>query len=246
MKVLLLEDDLQALAKLESLLSSHFSTYLIVGKAKNIKEASKICNSERPDLLIMETNLKKQSSFELFEYIDPSQLQLIFISQRPDFALQAIKYNVVDYLLKPYGEVEFKNAIKKVEERLKIKQFIENNKDLLKINRLSSNGNKIMVYGNDKMNPINIDQIVKIKSQGAYSDIYLIGNKKITSSKHLGLYERVLEDRQFVRIHDNCLINANQVVSYKPGNNAKVILKDETSESVSKRKKRDFLTFFRL
>jgi two-component system LytT family response regulator len=245
MKILLVEDDLQAIEHIERLISDHFSNYLIVGRARNIKEASKICNSARPDLLIMEIQLKHEFSFELFEYIDASQLNVIFTSHLPEFAFKAIKFDAVDYLLKPYGLEDLKKAIKRVEERLKVMQILQNNKDLLKLDRHAIGGNKIMVYGNEKMNPICIDQIVKIKSQGAYSDIYLIGNKKITSSKHLGMYERLLEDKHFVRIHDNCLVNANQVVSYKPGINAKVILKDETSESVSKRKKRDFLDYFR-
>jgi two-component system LytT family response regulator len=245
MKILLVEDDLQAIEHIERLISKHFSNYLIVGRARNIKEASKICNSARPDLLIMEIQLKNESSFELFEYIDASQLNVIFTSHLPEFAFKAIKFDAVDYLLKPYGLEDLKKAIKRVEERLKLMQILQNNKDLLKLDRHAVGGNKIMVYGNEKMNPICIDQIVKIKSQGAYSDIYLIGNKKITSSKHLGMYERLLEDKHFVRIHDSCIVNANQVVSYKPGINAKVILKDETSESVSKRKKRDFLDYFR-
>jgi two-component system LytT family response regulator len=245
MKILLVEDDLQAIEHIEKLISNHFSNYLIVGRARNIKEASKICNSARPDLLIMEIQLKNESSFELFEYIDATQLNVIFTSHLPEFAFKAIKFDAVDYLLKPYGLEDLKKAIKRVEERVKIMQILQNNKDLLKLDRQTHGGNKILVYGNEKMNPICIDQIIKIKSQGAYSDIYLMGNKKITSSKHLGMYERLLEDKHFVRIHDNCLVNANQVVSYKPGINAKVILKDETSESVSKRKKRDFLDYFR-
>ena len=245
MKILLVEDDLQAIEHIERLISNHFSNYLIVGRARNVKEASKICNSARPDLLIMEIQLKQESSFELFEYIDASQLNVIFTSHLPEFAFKAIKFDAVDYLLKPYGLEDLKKAIKRVEERLKLMQILQNNKDLLKLDRHAIGSNKIMIYGNEKMNPISIDQIVKIKSQGAYSDIYLIGNKKMTSSKHLGMYERLLEDKHFVRIHDNCLVNAEQVVSYKPGINAKVILKDETSESVSKRKKRDFLDYFR-
>jgi two-component system LytT family response regulator len=245
MKILLIEDDLFAIEYLEKLINTHFPNYLIVGKARSIKEASKICNAERPDLLIMEIQLKQESSFDLFEYIDSSQLNVVFTSRLPEFAFKAIKFDAVDYLLKPYGLEDLKQAIKRVEVRLKLSQIMQNNKDLLKLDRHAIGGNKIMVYGNEKMNPINIEHIVKIKSQGAYSDIYLVGNKKITSSKHLGLYERLLEDKHFVRIHDNCLVNAEQVVSYKPGINAKVILKDETSESVSKRKKRDFLTYFR-
>ena len=57
MKILLVEDDLQAIEHIEKLISDHFSNYLIVGRARNIKEASKICNSARPDLLIMESCL---------------------------------------------------------------------------------------------------------------------------------------------------------------------------------------------
>lgn len=246
MKILLLEDDLKALAYIETLLTENFPTYFIVGKATTIKEASKICNSERPDLIILDTHLKYQNTFELFEYIDVKQLNIVFTSKVSDFGYKAIQYDAVDYLLKPFGINDLKRALERVEDRLKSQQIQQNNKDLKKLDRQAIGGNKIMVYGNDKMNPICIDEIVKIKSQGAYSDIYLITKKKITSSKHLGMYERLLEDKNFVRIHDSCLINADQVVAYKPGIHAKVLLKDESSESVSKRKKRDFLTFFRM
>jgi two-component system LytT family response regulator len=246
MKILIVEDDPSFISQIETLLHTDFPEYTIVGKAVTIKEASKICNSERPDLLIIETQLKNELGIELFDYIDSTQLNIIFTSHIAEFAVRAIKLDAIDYLLKPYSPEELSKALKKTEKQLKIDTILQNNKDLLKIDKKALVGDKIMVYSNDRMNPINIDQIVKIKSAGAYSDIYLLGNKKITSSKHLGLYERLLEDKHFVRIHDNCIINAEQLVAYKPGINAKVILKDESSESVSKRKKRDFLTYFRM
>ena len=83
MKILLIEDDLLAIEYLEKLINTHFPNYLIVGKARSIKEASKICNAERPDLLIMEIQLKQESSFDLFEYIDSSQLNVVFTSRLP-------------------------------------------------------------------------------------------------------------------------------------------------------------------
>lgn len=244
MKILIVEDDALAAEYIEKLVHNHFSELEIVGKAATVKEASKIYNFTKPDLLIMDINLGDHDSFELFEYIDPSLLTVVFTSSHYEFALRAIKIEAVDYLIKPIKINEFKLAIAKVLDRIKmrqVQQLMEQNKGSV---QPAIETNKILLYEDDKMHPVTVGDIVKVKSCGAYSDIHLIGDRVITSTKNIGMYETLLKGFRFLRIHDSCLINSAHVLSYKPGVSAFIALTDNTMEAVSKRRKREFLLFY--
>ena len=244
MKILIVEDDALAADFIENLIGNHFPELEIVGKAATVKEASRIYNFTKPDLLIMDIDLGDHDSFELFDYIDPSILTVIFTSSHYEFALRAIKIDAVDFLIKPIKIEEFKLAIKKVLERIKLRYV----KEALEL----SNGsvqktldmNRILIYEDDKLHPVMVRDIIKVKSSGSYSHIHLVGNKVVTSSKNIGLYEALLQNYRFIRIHASCLVNSTHVVSYKAGVTAYLELTDRSLELVSKRRKREFLVFY--
>lgn len=240
MKVLILEDDALSADFIEKLILDNYPDFKIVGKVVSVKEASRLYNNTHPDLLIMDINLGDHTSFELFDYIDASRLFVLFISSYQEYALKAIKVEAIDYLLKPIVLDEFKKAIEKVFFRLKAKYLAEN-EELNKVIRKGFNAEKIFIYEGDVFNPVELNKIIKIKSQGAYSTIFKVEGKKIVSSKNLGLFEKVLENKNFIRIHDSCLINYNHIQKYSAGVAAYVTLSDNSIESISRRRKRHFV-----
>lgn len=245
MKILIVEDDELAADFIEALIIDHFNDFEIVGKVKSVKEASKTFNLKKPDVLIMDINLGDHTSFDLFEYIDYSQLTVIFTSSYQEYALKAIKVDAVDYLLKPININDFKQALEKVRQRFRRSEHVQNSLHADNIKSITNHtGSKVLIYENDKVNPVELDQIIKIKSDGSYSEIFLSDNRRFTSAKNLGMYEKLLQDKYFLRIHDSCLVNSKHVQNYMPGQKAYIILSDGSMENMSRSKKREFLNFY--
>lgn len=249
MKILIVEDDPLAAEFIENLIRDNFPSSEICGNVKTVPEASRCFNLKRPDVLIMDINLGDHTSFELFDYIDPSLLTVIFTSSYDEFALKAMKVDAVDYLLKPVNVNEFKRAMEKVQKRIAILDQEElNRKAKAALHSDKANINvgekRILLFENGKMNPILLDHIVKINSDRAYSKIHLKDNKVLTSSKGLSSYEKLLKDIPFLRIHHSCLVNYYHIQSYTPGQKAYITLSNGAIEYVARAKKRKFLNIY--
>lgn len=241
MKILILEDDPLAADFLEKLIHDNYIDYEVVGKAASVQEACRIYNSKLPDLVIMDVNLGDHISFELFDYIDASNLTVIFATSFQEFALKAIKVEAVDYLLKPINIDSFKIAIRKVEERIRMKMHLIREAE----GELEVSGKKVLIYEDFKLIPVELRSIIKVTSDGSYSDVYLKGGKVIRSTKNIGLYAKVFENSGFFRIHDSCLVNTDHIDKYTPGTNAYITMSDKSKEPVARRRKRDFLSLYK-
>ncbi len=241
MKILILEDDPLAADFLEKLINDNYLDFEVVGKAASVQEACRIYNSKFPDLIIMDINLGDHISFELFDYIDASNLTVIFATSFQEFALKAIKVEAVDYLLKPINIDSFKTAIRKVEHRIRMKMHLVKEEE----GEIELSGKKVLIYEDFKLMPVELRSIIKITSQGPYSDVHIKDGKVIRSSKNIGLYAKVFENSSFFRIHDSCLVNTDHINKYTPGANAYITMSDKSREPVSRRRKREFLTLYK-
>lgn len=227
MKILILEDEKIASEFLKAMILDSFRDCEIVGIANSAESAVQHFNLYRPDLILMDINLGNHLSFELFENISPDKLNVIFITGYQEFALQAFKVNAIDYILKPVILEELSRAISKARDRIASKQALRNTSDV------------ILVWENEKLKPLALDDIIKIKSEGSYSNFYLTNNKIVLTSKNLKTYELLLAEKNFVRIHRNCLINLKHVLDYKTGIYPEIKLTDDSIEIISRRRKND-------
>jgi two-component system LytT family response regulator len=241
MKILIVEDEKIASEFLERMLLDHFADCEIVGKARSIKETKEAYYNLKPDLLIMDINLGNHLSFELFDHIDPKELNVVFTTGYQEFALKAFKVHAIDYIMKPVNLADLRSAIDKSRERLSLR-----NGDLTKqVNpkTLNKQFEVLLVWENEKLRSLSMDDIVKIRSDRNYSSIFLVNGKEILTSKNLGTYEDMLSEKGFFRIHKSCLINIHHFISYRPGVVAMVELTNNQFETISRRKKEELMEF---
>jgi two-component system LytT family response regulator len=245
MKIVIIEKDARVASELESVLAAQNQVLYLIGKVQGKKALQVHLKHMVPDAFFINSNQLTKLPEDFFSTVNELKAHVVLYGKSKKHALEVIQRNLVDYLSIPFESVAINRALQRILDRMKMQMIIQNTYKKASQTGAAPLGNTIMVYDNERLNPIDINKIIKIKAQGAYSEIYVQGAKKILTSKHLAVYERALNDKSFIRIHDACLINAEHVTAYKPGVNAKVQLKDNTYESVSKRKKKVFLNFFR-
>jgi two-component system LytT family response regulator len=223
------------------MLLDHFEDCEIAGKARSIKEAKEVYRNTKPDLLIMDINLGNHLSFELFDHIDPKELNVVFTTGYQEFALKAFKVHAIDYIMKPVNLTDLKSAIDKSRERLRLRNGDSVGQPVSKT--LDKQFEVLLVWENERLRSLGIEDIVKIKSDRNYSSIFLVNGKEILTSKNLGTYEDMLSEKGFFRIHKSCLINIHHFVSYRPGVVAQVELTNNQFETISRRKKEELMEF---
>jgi two-component system LytT family response regulator len=233
-KIVIVEDDVLAREMLSDLLITNHPGYTLTGFFDSVKTAVKSLPSLKPDLLFLDIELLDGKGFDILEKLDSINFEVIVTTGYDSYMLQAIKHSALDYVLKPVNAENLADALRRYE--LKIAE----SKIQLKTNE-SPSINKIILTTNEGLLFLNIADIIRLESDGAYTVFYSRDNKKYVTSRTLATYEDQLTNNAFFRVHHSHLINLNHISKYVKGEGGYVIMSDNTSVDVSRRKKEDFL-----
>lgn len=236
MKILILEDEAIAGEFLRAMILDSFKDCEVIGIANSAEIAVQYFHAYDPDLILMDVNLGNHLSFELFDNISFDKLNVIFTTGYQEFAVQAFRVNAIDYIMKPINLEELSRALSKARDKINSKK--SSTKD-------QNTSDVILVWENDKLKPLALEKIIKIKSEGSYSNFYLLEDKVVLTSKNLGTYESLLSEKGFIRIHRNCLVNMKHVVDYKMGIYPEIKLADQSTEIISRRRRNELHTMLR-
>ncbi len=240
-KAIIIDDEQHCISRLETLLHQHHagSVQLLVS-VSSVKEGIKAIKELQPDLIFLDVQINDRTGFDLLRECGSINFKIIFTTAYDRFAIQAIKFSAIGYLLKPIDEDDLKEALDKIKETSVentslMAAVIENNlQHPQKKKRLTiPSGNELLF--------LNIDEIIRCHSDVNYTSIYKIDKQKIVVAKTLKEFEELLSDQDFFRVHNSDLINLAYIKSYNKGKGGSVILTDGTALEVSTRRKDDFL-----
>jgi two-component system LytT family response regulator len=242
-RAIIVEDEPIFQELLQKLLSSSGSQVKIESVCRSIREAKKAMAELRPDLLFLDVELGDGKGIELLDDQDPLPFEVIFTTSHDKYALNAIKNNAADYLLKPIQEKELKKALDKVLKRMQEHKAVLYADQLEKyIEQLRSKQNqdaKLMVQSKEGSTFLKISEIIRLESESNYTHFILTGNRKMIVAKTLKDFEDKLSAYNFLRSHKSHLLNLYHIREIDGPNN-EVLMSDGTRVEISKRKKKDF------
>ncbi len=236
MKVVIVDDEKDAVSSLELMLNEFCPGTTIIGKAFSVIDAIKEIQNKKPDLVFLDIEMPHGTGFDILESIPDRKFAVIFTTAHNDYAIKAIKASALDYLLKPVDIEELQNAIKKAEEQIQKSIFPTLNKEI----SVSQIPKKIAVQSSNSTEFVNIDEIIRLEAEGSYSNIFLINNKKIIASKNLKEFQNMLPQNMFYRAHNSHLINLLQVKRFLR-NEGMVEMNDGSSITLSRRNRDEFI-----
>jgi len=190
-----------------------------------------------PDLVFLDVEMPKMNGFEMLEQLPAVNFEIIFTTSYDQYALKAIRFSAIDYLLKPVDSDELQKAIQKVTRRSQ-KPIAEQLEILMqKIHQPSTPINKIAMPTMEGLQMIPVESIISCESDSNYTKLILKNNKNIIVSKTLKEIEELLEEHSFVRVHRCFLANLNEVEKYVKGEGGYLVMSDGSSIDVSRTKK---------
>jgi two-component system LytT family response regulator len=193
----------------------------------------------RPQLLFLDIEMPRMNGFELLERIKDIPLQLIFTTSYDQYAIKAIRFSAMDYLLKPIDREELQRSVQKVEQRLLFPLQID--MLLKKLQNPTQQFNKIAIPTMEGLHMVPVDHILYCTSDSNYTILSLKDQQKIVASRTLKEIEELLEDHSFLRVHHSSLINLNEVVKYVKGEGGYLVMSDGASVNVSRSRKEGLL-----
>jgi len=195
---------------------SKFNRLELIGSASTATEAINFLSKDTVDVLFLDLNLPDLHGLKMLEKIKHQPL-IVFTTGYPEYAVKSFKHNVIDYLLKPVSEKEFKRAISRVIEKLNLQETVN---QLL----YPEKHQIIEIEVNAKPEFINSSEIVYAQSYGNYVKIHLQNNlTKLATISTKKLLEK-LPGSKFLRIHKSFIINTDFISSQ---NNNEILLGDQ-------------------
>ena len=240
LKALIVDDEPKARENLQILLHDFVEGVEVAALCENISESIEAVKLHSPDVVFLDIQLQRETGFDLLTRLKDINFEVIFTTAYTEYAIKAFKFSAIDYLLKPIDIDELKKSVAKVEKRLnhnmtgRLTQLVQNLKQ-------GSNENyKIALPTLDGLVFVKISDILYCEASSNYTQIFTTDEKYLVS-KTLKEYDDLLSDHNFFRIHNSYLININSIKKYVKGEGGYVVLNNDTSLDVSKRKKEAFL-----
>ncbi|MBF98776.1 MAG: DNA-binding response regulator [Owenweeksia sp.] len=246
-KVFIVDDEPRAVDTLKKDLQTFFDGIEVVGEANSLEEAYNGILASRPELVFLDIEMGTESGFQLLERFDRVDFHVVFVTAHEEFALKAIKFSALDYLIKPAGISELKSILQKVKEGQAAGQ--EN----MKVRHMFSNflsrdksEHKITLSVAEGYEFIKVDDILYLRADGSYTDFFLKDATQLTTSRNLKFFESILEGYGFYRIHNSTIINLKYIKRFNRSSGGYIVMEDDTEFSISKSRKDEFMELLAL
>jgi len=243
----IVEDEEKCIFVLQKLIEEYASECTICGTAGHVDSAVRLIEDVQPQVVFIDIRIADGTGFDVLRKLSSHNFELIFVTAYDNYALEAIRCSAIDYLLKPFGIPEFEASITRLRKRLSERVQDNTLESLLK--KLSLTGGqpkKIAIPTISGYDFIDLQDILWCRSEGMYTVFYLCDKSKIISSRNLGMFEDLLNQNNFFRIHHSVIINMRWIKRYVKGKGGCVVLADGMKLEVSQRKKSEFINKFLL
>jgi two-component system, LytTR family, response regulator len=239
-KAVIIDDEACFREMIQMLLGDYFPDIKVVAQAESVEEAIQAIEEQQPDLVFLDIEIKSGTGFHVLQKLKKRDFKLIFITAFNEFAIQAIKFSAIDYILKPINEFEFKAGVERAVQEINQKEQNDQFDHLLS-NFQDKSEKKLVLRTTQDLHVINVSEIVRCAADNVYTTFFLSSGDKIVVSKGLGEYVDVLENYGFIRPHQSHLVNLNFIKKLDKSDGGYLILKDKSEVPVSARKKQQII-----
>ncbi len=215
----------------------------VLNSASSGTEGLQKIDTYKPDLIFLDVEMADMTGFEMLSRLSHIDFQTIFITSYSHYAIKAIRFNALDYLVKPIDLGELKNAIKRYQDNAKKITQRENLKLALRNYRTKDiSEQRLVLQTQEGELRLSLKDIIRIEGERNYSYIYLVQQKKKLVTKTLSALEELLDEKGFYRCHKSFMINAYHIVA-RP-NSSTLILSDQKEVPIARRKKEAFNNWY--
>ena len=241
LKAVVIDDEELARDTLKHLIKAHCPQIELVGEGDDVPGAVKLIHRTKPDLVFLDVEMPGYTGLQLLEFFDPEQIdfQIVFVTAYSEYAIQAFELSAIDYLLKPIQIKRLQEAVEKVIHRQE-----DQHKERMAALRVNLSDNeedqKIALPISTGLLFVPIRELLYLKADGSYTEIYLSNSSKLVVSKKLIEFEKLLPPiRRFFRTHRSYLVNLRRIKQFVRGDGGYLIMEDEQEIPISREKKNE-------
>lgn len=254
LRSLIVDDEIHARENLRYLLQTFCPEIEVVGMAADPETARGLVHSLDPQVIFLDICMPSGTEgFDFLDSLPEKKFQVVFVTAFKDYAIRALNANAIHYLQKPVDVDDLKTAVKKLVSTNQL--FKENHEQLLNyIRSLENLSRAIPPYTGISRITINHAKGFKIvdpndfmylEGEGNYTSIMFVDGSKYVDTKPIGVYEDLLDQHRFFRIHKSHIVNVLYVKEFLNDEGHFVVMKDNTRLAVSRLRVPQFLALFK-
>lgn len=241
-KVLIIDDEQKARNILHHYITNFIPEIEEVQQADSVDAAIAILEDYRPGIVFLDVEMPHKNGFDFLVQLKDPFFDVIFTTAYNQYAIQAIRFSALDYLLKPVDPDELKAAVmrhlEKQESSQQKKELFDNL--VSNIEKKEVKDFKIAVPSAEGVYFFMIDDILRLEADRSYTHIHLVSKRPFIASKTLKHFEEMLDEFKFIRTHKSHLVNPRHITRIS-NDNEFVLLTDGSKVEVSRRKKDEVL-----
>lgn len=238
-KALIIDDENRTRDLIAKMINSFGFDIEAIPAGENVQSGIKAIDEYNPDIVFLDIQMPDGTGFDVLKSVKNKNFEVIFITAHEEFAIKAIKFSALDYLLKPIDPEELKaaveKAIKAVDNKKEESQF-----EALQYNIQPNQKRRLVLKTQESVYVVELDEIIRCEADRNYTSFFLVGGKKILVSKTLKEYETLLSSHNFLRVQQSHLINLDYVDRYDKGSGGSVVMKDGSEVPLSPAKREIF------
>jgi two-component system LytT family response regulator len=242
LRAIIVDDESDAREKIAFLMQRYCAdTVEVLAQCADGEEALKAIYQLKPDLLFLDVEMPRMTGFDLLRKVGRPEFDVIFTTAYDHYAIKAIKFSAIDYLLKPIDIDQIKEAIARVQEKraqgdggARVEQLVENTRPGAVMSGIS-------IPSKDGFVMVKLDDIIWCEAVNYYTVFHLNGKRELVATRTLKDFEEMLDASGFARIHHSHLINLAHLARYIKGAGGQVVMSDGKTLDVSRRKKDELM-----
>ncbi|HEX2832028.1 MAG TPA: LytTR family DNA-binding domain-containing protein [Thermoanaerobaculia bacterium] len=230
-RALIVDDEILARQRIEDLLAKEEHLQL-AGFATNGLEAVEAIQELHPDLVFLDVQMPGLTGLQVAEQLGEQMPVTVFTTAYDQFAIQAFDVAATDYLVKPFDDERFAQALKRARLAVEARRLAQPPSQYLE---------RIPVESRGQVRVVHVSRIDYITASGPYAELH-VGERVFAVRERMQALEEQLDPAHFFRIHRSAIVRLDRVDALLrgAGGDYAVRLKDGTELSVS-RNKRDEL-----
>jgi two-component system LytT family response regulator len=237
-RAIIVDDEPYSCETLATLLERYCPQVKIVDICYSGESALNSIREHEPQVIFLDIEMPHMNGFQMLEKLGNTlTFQLIFTTSYDQYAIKAIRFSALDYLLKPVDREELQKAVEKVSGKLQLALPQQLEILLQKLQQGTVPVQKIALPTMEGLQMIAVESIISCASDSNYTIIYLKQKQKLVVSRTLKDIEEMLEDYSFLRVHHSFLVNINEIEKYIRGEGGYLLMSDGSTVDVSRSKK---------
>lgn len=235
-RALIIDDEESTMNVIQLLLQKHVPEIKEVTTALGSSNGVLAIRQQKPQLVFLDIEMPLMNGFELLEHFPNHSFEVIFVTAYDHYAIRAIKYSALDYLLKPVDADELKIAVQRFVQKTSSgfsrREVYDNLMHNLRTDKESDY--RLAISTTEGTFFFRPDQIIRCEADGNYTKFYLKDKKPMLASRTLKEFDEILSGQQFIRVSRADLVNKKYVTSLSGDH--ELILADNSMVEVSRRR----------